>query len=287
MKIKKGNEKEENEIRVAQEYLRFRKIEFYDIESLSQFCPKHANLGISGPDVKVCITDGWHNRSVGIELTEYNFDAAGGGGSPGSQLADFRKKLSDYIMDQHLPKDARLGHCIVNAEFKKAVQRGNSDIAPLGDEMVSFLIPRLEGIKSDDSFYDFDGFPALKKQVSTLKVFRCGSVEIRNWFTSNANNFPAIKPAVIIERINSKAQKKMNYDSTQIDELWLLIYAYGSGRPSSVTAHKKAVQPYLCSEDVIQASRVSSFDRIIFWERVLEWDHEIWRGTKSSSRLAC
>jgi hypothetical protein len=99
-----------------------------------------------------------------------------------------------------------------------------------------------------------------------------GSIE-GNWRCDDFGSFEIV-PSILVDILETKKEEALGYDRTDIDKLWLLICATNEGSSGNAGFERDALDKLKQSE-VIEAARLSGFDRVFFWSMRPPWHYEI------------
>lgn len=273
--------KEEKELFLVKEFLESEEIDYTDA----------VNRPSPEPDIRVdCLIDGKLQR-IGIELTEFQCDN-NSKGSPKRQMASEWNEIVQIINREYVLQHPILSQFMVHPYLDERIIPRKTDRSRIVGELVEFLVPRLEKIaklnvieqfwrvRHDRQPSDFEGFPLIRRHFKHFAIWRERNhpVESIFWYCADAGNI-GLSSDVLEKRIVAKTER--SYDTSEVDEMWLLIVASGetaADRAGDLVGRNTEIltSPYLRT-----LAEATSFDRIIFWERVAEWGFDILDRTSS------
>jgi len=241
-------------------------------------------------DVFVTLEDG---GIIGVEVTDYYSDAAGGAGSPNRAFASNWLRVQTEIRCQ-VERHPHLRHIRgqVKPQHKLTLPSG-LDAQALASELVGFAAETLrEGCTAGPTTRRqpfAQQCPLMNKYVAELTLTSTGAASWLPWYcTGVASGFGLVADSLTAS-IRKKEQKKYKWGG--VEERWLLIT--GGAAPSTVASWVGPESQTAGRLKSLDLSWITGFDRVLFLESSFSWAREIWRkaglpalpsGTKGKAR---
>ena len=278
-------EQERADKRLVEAHLQAFNIPFRDMQGPTEY--KRAGQKLpSGPDVKVTLCRQKDCR-VGIEVTEYQCDCGKKGGSIKRHTRGcWDKTIKPAIEEARKRKPFDVPGFHATVSLKEDCLPGKDRAKGVGEEIVECVRTRVPPTRDDSRYIpkkrlqpsqpsEFDEFPSLQKHVRFIIVSQNGCPRgTAYWTLSGAGAMGLVIP-LLLHRLEEKSSAVHDYDLDDVDETWLLICASG------FTGADRAGRLELCehefrSEGVMDAARDAGFDRVIFWDRIDQWEFPLW-----------
>lgn len=269
--------KEQKEKRLVDEFLRYKRIRFRKLQSLREFRPGFAESGIAGPDARAeCLIRGkW--VTVGIELREYPSDETATG-SPARRRQDVWTRVWRIIERDYIPEFPEFQGIWVDVNVGDEPPKMR-DAELLARELKDFLLAEAPGVTNEQNFPKWDApgggscfarFPNLKRFVTSITVNgRLGDVP---WGFGKAE-WVGVDPRRLGAIISRKSRQKLKY-AKEMNECWLLICGSGA-TPTDGWGPVHLSEDELSDPVLVAAAQYSGFQKVICWECVEKWDHEL------------
>lgn len=237
------------------------------------------------PDAVLTISNGKSRRRVGIEHTDYYNDTQHGKCSKLTYLDEFWRRIQSSLKSR-ISHRKKISNILANVTFKTNVHisrnrnNRNQEARDIAKELVLFTIqnPPSKDEWSTTRELCVQDFPKLHLYCSKISLYKrqsCSTYTHCTWrCTNTTGGHIGLKIDHVKSAVVNKNNKAVNYSWENVDEKWLLISASGSNVSTSAgpdIPSDKWIQP-----DLIAACSTSIFDRIYFFEYVLNWHREIW-----------
>jgi len=234
---------------------------------------------ITGPDVRITCTIGGKDIRVGVELVEYQVDAAGERGSQGRQFKAFFDKIWLHLRPL-LCNRRGLRECFGTLFFDWDQRPDPREAKNIAEELMRFLRDHRTVLANGELHYflrkegpgqegHFDGYPCLKKHFKKIALRNLGTLTGPLLWAYNCAACIGVREDHVLRLIDKKSSKIRSYDLSNVEEVWLLMCA-GIALPHD-SAGPEHVKPRLFSKAIRDAARNSGFNRVIFWERIHDW----------------
>jgi len=246
------------------------------------------------PDVRVTCNINGRTRRIGIELTDYHVDSRLKNDrpySPRRSLLGSWETIVSVVQNEFVEKHPILTEFEVHATLDEVHIPSKNKCKDVARDLVNFLLPRLTSIEhrfQQDHFVrgslldpngEFANNPYVRRHFESLRVWRkYDRPKQRIFWSCFDGSAIGLRRDIIEDIIRRKSCKATDYDTDELDEMWLLIAASGAtsvnrGTPMLTDEARKS----LTCEDIVEAAKSSPFDRIFFWERVGDWHFDIIR----------
>jgi hypothetical protein len=235
------------------------------------------------PDVIVAVQEPDGVKRVGIEVRVYFNDETIGEGSVGQQLNRFWASVQEEIETLKTESGRCLRvHAYVGLKKDRLVQISlMSLVKKLAAEIFGFVVNESETARSsviivpdweEREFSEFPGYRLMREYVHEVRVHK----GFFAFWDANVNaTHVGVSPKRLAEIIREKGSKARDYDTSEADELWLLIAAPHDTVFNAMHAFPE--QAHLEDQDVLAACSATPFDRIFFWSSPPhEWAKQIW-----------
>ncbi len=230
------------------------------------------------PDAILTLTKGRMRKRVAIEHTEYFNDTVAGKPSPRTTLDTFWNAVHSSLVRRvsHIPS---LSAVTVDIRLNTRVLNPKDDIASarqLAKEIVDFV--RTCALRKSERrrfrSHDFREFGVLGRLVASLSVFG-GKDDVvfsphSDWTCADVTTGGVVVDLEYIKSaIRAKNQKADKYNWRGAAEKWLLIAASAHNPSNDAGPLKPSVD--LRDDELSRLCGSSPFDKILFWERRLDW----------------
>jgi len=227
------------------------------------------------PDVLAVIAKGTSTMRVAVELTKYHVDVAPSqkGGSPCAQLATFWREVQKSLFRRLYPRRPRLT-LDVHVSLKEGVKTRRSEARDLAAELVQFAEENAPNPEEHVALKTFsENYPLMQRYMGCVSIRNVAPGVALDWQRADVA-FVGVRIDTLTERVETKTRKCGKYRWGQVDERWLLMYATGGPAVSGAGPGPQFAQWH--DPKLMDACRISGFDKIYFYERVRQWYQQLW-----------
>lgn len=241
--------------------------------------------GSEKPDAHAEVTRGGATHRLGIEHTRYHVDVPpdATGGSPGSRLDNVWNEVRKSLFRRLRPRKHQLPvsvHVYMHRDKELPVRESRNFAAELVS-LVEKNIPEQDGGVELEIFPNT--YPLLRKYCSEVAIDNIAPAVSFDWSCANTSgSWVGVQLDHVVHHVCEKAEKRRNYQQTGMDEIWLIICAEGTPIVSSAGPCLGGVE--WTKHDLVAACKSSGFDRILFYERTLQWCQPVWPFGKVYSK---
>ena len=225
------------------------------------------------PDVFVTLLDG---SLIGVEVTDYYGDAAGGGGSPNRAFASNWLRVEAEIRRQVERHPGLPGGHVTLRERRALPSVRDADA--LGRELVDFAAEVVkQGCGPGPSGHELPFPPRyrlMNEYVAELTLRPTGADQLSSWGCRGFGGGFRLDVDRLMASIRKKEQKA--YDWGCAEERWLLIAA--GAAPVTIASWVGPEWQQAGKLESLALPPVTAFDRVLFLESGFAWAVEIWRA---------